>query len=90
MKGVSQFGAAVLSEALRRQPLTPGKLSLAWQLAAGAQLSRAAQPELRGEGHVQLRARDGRWRQELFRSQTVLRSRLAALLDIRELQLDII
>lgn len=90
MKGVSQFGAAVLSEALRRQPLTPGKLSLAWHLAAGPQMARAAQPELLAEAQVRLRARDARWRQELRRSQTVLRSRLAALLDIHELDLDII
>jgi hypothetical protein len=89
MKGVSEFGVAVLSDALRRQPLTPGKLALAWQLAAGPQMARAAHAELHGD-QVRLRARDARWRQELRRSQTLLRSRLAALLNASELELDII
>jgi hypothetical protein len=90
MKGVSQMGAAVLAEALRNQPLTPGKLALAWQLAAGPQLARAAQAELGAGGRIRLRARDARWRQELRRSESVLRSRLAALLNMQELELDVV
>lgn len=90
MKGVAQFGTSVLAGALRSQPLSPGKAALAWQVAAGAQLARAAEAELRLPATIRLRARDARWRHELQRSRGELRLRLAALLDLPDLDLDII
>jgi hypothetical protein len=90
MKGVGQFGSSVLARALKNQPLSPGKAALAWQVAAGSRMARAAQAELRLPATIRLRARDARWRDEIVRSRGELRARLAALLDLPELDLDII
>jgi hypothetical protein len=90
MKGVPQFGASVLARALRNQPLSAGKAALAWQVAAGSQMARAAQAELQLPATILLRARDARWRRELLRSRAELRTRLAALLNLPDLDLDII
>lgn len=87
MKGVAQFGTSALAEALKTQPLSPGKAALAWQVAAGVHLARAATAELTLPNEIRLRARDARWRAELERSRRELRSRLAGLLDLPELDL---
>ena len=82
---VGEFGTSVLAEAIRRQPLSPGKVLLAWQLAAGPQLARVTRIEIEGEpGPSKLplvvKARDPRWTAELDRVRPVLQDRLSLLL----------
>lgn len=90
MTAVPEFGSSVLAEAIRRQPLTPGKVGLAWQIAAGPKLARAAQPELQGATTIRLRAQDVRWAAELDRSRALLLDRLKALLGIPNLKIEVL
>jgi hypothetical protein len=89
MRALPQFGASVLADVIRRQPMSAGKVRLAWQLAAGAGLSRAAEAEFEGPATIRVRAKDARWAAEIARSRAVLRERLETLLGVRPLQLDI-
>lgn len=84
MTAVPDFAFTVLAEAIRRQPLTPGKVTLAWQMAAGPQLAKVAQAEIHQQGASSLsliiRARDGRWGSEIDRLRPMLTDRLTRLL----------
>jgi hypothetical protein len=82
---VSDFASSVLAEVIKRQPLSPGKIRLAWQVAAGAQLARATHIEIEGEpGSSSLAllvtARDARWTTEIERVRPMLQDRLSLLL----------
>jgi hypothetical protein len=78
------FAVSALATAIKRQPLTPGKVSLAWQMAAGPQLARVAQAELDQQSASSLslviRPRDGRWGAEIDRLRPMLTDRLTLLL----------
>jgi hypothetical protein len=91
MTGVPEFGSSVLAEAIRRQPLSPGKVTLAWQLAAGPQLARASSVEIEASSHSSItllvRARDPRWATEIDRLRPMLADRLSSLLGTRTLTL---
>ena len=89
MSSVPQFGATVLAEVMRRQPMSPGKVRLAWQLAAGNQLARAAEAEFEAPATVRVRPKDARWAAEIDRSRAVLTERLQAFLNIAALRLEI-
>lgn len=82
---VTEFGASVLAEAIRRQPLSPGKVELAWQLAAGPQLARATRVGFEGEAgsgplSLRVKTRDARWTAEIERLRPMLQDRLSLLL----------
>jgi hypothetical protein len=89
MVGVPQFGATVLAEVIRRQPMSPGKVRLAWQLAAGAQLARVADAEFGAPATLRIRPKDARWAAEIERSRAVLTDRLRTLLGMPGLQVEI-
>jgi hypothetical protein len=93
MIGVPEFAASVLADAIRRQPLSPGKVVLAWQLAAGPQLARASRIEIEKDAGPSLtlavRARDRRWAEEIDRVRPMLADRLALLLSKKTLTLHI-
>ena len=89
MKPVPQFGSSVLGDIIRRQPLSPGKVSLAWQLAAGTQLARMAEAEFRAPATVLLRPKDARWAAAIERSRAMIAERLCGLLAIPGLQVKI-
>ncbi len=84
-----QFAASVLSEVIRRQPLSPGKVGLAWQMAAGPQLARAADAAFEAPCTIRVRPKDVRWAAEIERSLPVLTDRLNALLGVPGLCLEI-
>jgi hypothetical protein len=90
LTAVPQFGAAVLAEVLRRQPLTPGKVSLAWQMAAGPGLARAADAAFEEPDTIRVRPKDARWAAEIHRSRDMLAERLNALLGVPNLRLEIV
>jgi hypothetical protein len=90
MAAVPAFAPAVLAEAIRRQPLTPAKVGLAWQVVAGPQLARAAEAELHGTSTILLRAKDPRWASELDRSRALLVERLKLMLSMPELTVEVV
>jgi hypothetical protein len=73
---VQQFMPAVLSEILRKAPLTPEKLAFAWRSAVGPAVDAASTIELRN-GVLYVTARDASWQREIERSAALIRSRLA-------------
>jgi hypothetical protein len=81
---------AALATPLRRQPCSPAKVQLVWQMVAGPQLARAAEPEFEAPRTVRLRARDPRWARELERSRAVLQARMGPLLGLDRLELEIL
>ncbi len=90
------FGPSLLTDMLRRQPLSPGKVTLAWQIAVGAQIARATEIQLEQIGELSpakcvlhVRARDARWARELERARATVIERLKPLLGIEKLTLEI-
>jgi hypothetical protein len=74
MQPINTFSSGVLAEVIRRQPDSPGRTSLAWQVAVGPALARATTVEL-VDGVLHVSARDARWLPELreARPQVLLR-----------------
>jgi hypothetical protein len=61
---------------LRKGPMSPGKLRLAWRIVVGAAMDRATTVVLLEGGVVEVAAADLAWRREVRRSQAVILSRL--------------
>lgn len=72
--------AETMAKLLRPQPLTPGKLDLAWRLSVGSALARVTGLRLREDGVLVIHATDPRWRPELETAVPLIRRRLAAFL----------
>jgi hypothetical protein len=93
MTAVPDFAMSVVAEAIRRQPLSPGKVTLAWQMAAGPQLARASRAEIDSHAgssvSLTIHARDPRWAAEIDRLRPVLADRLALLLGKQVLALHV-
>jgi predicted nucleic acid-binding Zn ribbon protein len=70
---------AVLSEVLRKAPLTPEKVAFAWRAVVGPALDQATTIELR-DRVLHVRAKGGPWAREVERSAATIRQRLAAYL----------
>ena len=70
----------VLRDLLAAQPTTAAKVTFAWQVAAGAAMSRAAQASWTDDGTLRLAPRDAAWQRELQRARPLLIERLAQLL----------
>jgi len=77
---VKQLTPSVVTELLRRQPLSPAKVAFAWQTAAGPALARAATAELREDGVILVRATSAAWAKEVERSRALLLTRLQEML----------
>jgi hypothetical protein len=65
---------------LAGQPMSDGKLSLAWRVAAGSALARSADVSWSPDGTIYLRARSEAWRGELRRARGLIAVRLRELL----------
>jgi len=65
---------------LAGQPMSDGKLALAWRAAAGSALARAADVSWSPDGTIYLRARSQAWRAELVRARGLVAVRLRELL----------
>ena len=76
---VQQFMPAVLTEILRKAPLTPEKVAFVWRSAVGPAMDKATIVELRN-GVLHVKARDASWQREVERSAGLIRSRLVAVL----------
>ena len=76
---VQQVMPGVLTEILRKAPLTPEKVAFAWRSAVGPAVDKATTVDLRN-GVVHVKARDASWQREVERSAGLIRSRLVALL----------
>lgn len=76
---LQNFASGVLAEVIRRQPSSPARTTFAWQIAAGAALSRASTVVLQ-EGVLTVCARDQRWTPELKRASSIILPRLQHLL----------
>jgi predicted nucleic acid-binding Zn ribbon protein len=70
----------VVAEMIRRQPLSPAKVTFAWRAAAGAAVARATRVELREDGVLLVFIADVRWRREIEPALGMLRPKLATLL----------
>jgi hypothetical protein len=64
---------------LRRAPLTPEKVAFAWRMAVGPAVDRVTSVEL-VDKVLRVRTRDPAWRQEIERSEHLIRARLHTLL----------
>lgn len=68
--------ADVMAKLLVGQPLTSGKVALAWHLAVGPALARATTVRLRDDGVIEVSATNEHWREEVVRALPVIRQRL--------------
>jgi hypothetical protein len=80
MESLQQTAARVIGPLLNSQPLSPGKVSFAWNIAAGPALARASTPTWTADGTLRIRARSAAWRTELERARPTVAGRLAQLL----------
>ena len=65
---------------LRDQPLSKGKVSLAWTASVGRTIDRVTTASLGSDGTLRVRADDRHWAHEVGRSSALIRSRLGQLL----------
>jgi predicted nucleic acid-binding Zn ribbon protein len=72
---LQHFSSAVLSEVIRRQPSSPARTALAWQLAVGPALARTTSVEL-ANGVLTVHSADARWTQEIARARDIVLRRL--------------
>ena len=80
MESLQQTAARVLGPLLDAQPLTPGKVSFAWNLAAGPALARASTSAWTADGTLRIRARSAAWCTEIERAKPMIAARLTQLL----------
>ena len=80
MVAAGHCSTAVLRALLSDQPMSPGKVSLAWRAAVGAAVARAAPAALDADGVLSVTAADPHWARELHRSRPLIEARLNRLL----------
>jgi predicted nucleic acid-binding Zn ribbon protein len=71
---------AALGALLRDQPLSPGKVSLAWRIAVGDAIDRVTHVALDPDGALTVTAADPQWARELRRSIPLIKTRLNRML----------
>ena len=79
MRPIQDFSASVLADILRRQPPSPARTALAWQMVVGPRLARATSVEMDGTT-LRIRSADARWLAEIDRAKTAILPRLQQLL----------
>lgn len=80
MTAAERCATAAVGALLRDQPLSPGKISLAWRAAVGPAFHRVTTVALEPEGTLRVAAADRHWARELHRSRPVVAARLKQLL----------
>ncbi len=70
----------VLNSIVRRAPLSPEKISMAWQIAVGPSIARSSRAELTSSGTLVVRFEDRRWMRAVERSTQLISDRLRELL----------
>ena len=71
---------SVLRTLLRDQPLSTGKVTLAWEVAVGRAMARVTSVSLSPDGTLAVRATDRHWAKEIHRSTGLITSRVNRLL----------
>ena len=71
---------SALQALLRDQPLSSGKVSLAWSAAVGRTIDRVTSVSLGSAGTLTVCAADRHWAREVGRSAALIRSRVNQLL----------
>jgi hypothetical protein len=79
MRSIQTVSGGVLAEILRRQPPSPGRTQLAWQLAVGPALARVTAVDLL-ETTLVVTARDPRWLKEIERARPAILPKMQQLL----------
>ncbi|HET7221350.1 MAG TPA: DciA family protein [Vicinamibacterales bacterium] len=90
MRAIQQFSTGVLAEIIRRQPSSPARTNVAWQLAVGPALARATTVTLEN-GVLTVRSADERWTREVGRASDVVLKRLQNILGpeaVRAVQIE--
>ena len=80
MVAAGRCSTTVLRALLRDQPMSPGKVSLAWSAAVGRAVHRATHVALDADGVLSVTAADPHWTRELHRSRPLIGARLNRLL----------
>jgi len=75
MLPIQRFSSGVLAEVIRRQPSSPARTTLAWQLAVGPALARATTVALT-DGVLTVQSSDARWTLEVTRAGDIVLRRL--------------
>lgn len=79
-----------LGEILRRQPMSPAKVELAWRSAVGTAIARVTGVALDHRGTLHVSVETEEWRRAIERAVPVIRKRLAAMLgpdDVKRIAL---
>jgi len=84
VQSFQSFAAAVLADAIRRQPASAARTAFAWSVAAGPAMARAASVETR-DGILFITPKDARWTREIQRSSATLLARVQALVGAAEI-----
>ena len=71
---------SALRTLLRDQPLSTGKVTLAWNVAVGRAMARVTNVSLSSDGTLAVRAADRHWAREIHRSTGLITSRVNRLL----------
>ena len=69
-----------ISQFLKRQPVSNGKIRFAWESAVGQSVARATAVKLDASGTLQVTANTESWRREIVRSVPLIIRRMADLL----------
>jgi hypothetical protein len=76
---VGRFIPEALAEILRKTPMSEEKITFAWRSAVGATMDRGTSVVF-DKGVLRVSTNNAAWRREVERSETLIRSRLDALL----------
>lgn len=79
MESVKTVVTPVIAEILRRQPPSPARTTLAWQMVVGPRLARVTSVEMDG-ATLRVRSADERWLKEITRARATIIPRLQQLL----------
>jgi predicted nucleic acid-binding Zn ribbon protein len=79
MESLRSLLPSVLTDLLRKGPISSGKLELAWHVAVGSTLARVTHVRLCAPSVLLVAVSDERWQRELRRSAKTILARLQAL-----------
>jgi predicted nucleic acid-binding Zn ribbon protein len=71
---------SALQTLLRDQPLSTGKVTLAWEVAVGRAMARVTRVSLSSDGTLAVGAENRHWAKEIYRSTGLITSRVNRLL----------
>ena len=79
MLPLQSFATTVVADVIRRQPLSPAKITFAWTVAVGPAIARATSVDLR-DAVLCVTPKDARWATEVERAAPTILKRVQVLL----------